>query len=177
MTHCLLSPINDIDFKYMYHFTVVALHKTHIHIHISSTQFSKSRVYSHWLHSLGGSSPRPMGSARSPKKFLSPRLRLLRVLYGLNLRLLSITAWWQFLLSERSSCHNDRLVGDTGPRLNIKTVFPDMVIPIIKIRQSWDNLIFIMSIPMLERWHLYIETALWYARDTTVLHWHIDKIS
>ena len=32
-------------------------------------------------------------------------------------------------------------------------------IPIIKIRRSWDRLIFIMWIPALVRWHLYTETA------------------
>ena len=34
-----------------------------------------------------------------------------------------------------------------------------MGIPIIKIRRSWDRLIFIMGIPLLVRWHLYIETT------------------
>ena len=48
-----------------------------------------------------------------------------------------------------------------GPRLNIKTVFPGMGIPMLKIRWSWDHLIFNMGIPILARWHLYIETAPW----------------
>ena len=33
----------------------------------------------------------------------------------------------------------------TGPRINIKTVFPDVVISVITIRWSWDRLIFIMG--------------------------------
>ena len=38
----------------------------------------------------------------------------------------------------------------------MKIVFPCMAIPIIKMRQFW-HLIFIMAIPILVRWHLYIE--------------------
>ena len=44
-----------------------------------------------------------------------------------------------------------------GPHLNIKTVFPGTVISFIKIRRSWDRLIFIHGIPILVRRHLYIE--------------------
>ena len=36
----------------------------------------------------------------------------------------------------------------TGPRLNIKTVCPDMGISNIKIRRFWDLLIFVMGIPI-----------------------------
>ena len=46
-----------------------------------------------------------------------------------------------------------------GPRLNIKTIFPGMGIPMFKIRWSRDHLIFNMGIPILVRRHLYIETA------------------
>ena len=42
---------------------------------------------------------------------------------------------------------------DTGPRLNIKTVFPGMGIPMLKI-----SLIFNIGIPTLVRRHPYIET-------------------
>ena len=48
-----------------------------------------------------------------------------------------------------------------GPRLNIKTVFPSMGIPTLKIRWSRDRLIFNIGIPILVRRHLYIETAPW----------------
>ena len=41
----------------------------------------------------------------------------------------------------------------------MKTIFPGIGIPIIKIRQWWDCLIFIMVIPIRVRWHLYTETA------------------
>ena len=44
---------------------------------------------------------------------------------------------------------------DPEPCLNIKAVFPVIGIPNIKMRQSWDSLIFIMGIPILVR-HLYI---------------------
>ena len=30
----------------------------------------------------------------------------------------------------------------SGPQLNIKTVFPGMEIPMLKIRRSWDYLVF-----------------------------------
>ena len=47
----------------------------------------------------------------------------------------------------------------TGPCLNIKTIFPrngDSHVN-LKIRWSWDHLIFNMGIPILVRRHLYIE--------------------
>ena len=40
-----------------------------------------------------------------------------------------------------------------GPRLNIKTVFPAKVISVTKIPRSWDDLIFMMEIPILVRRH------------------------
>ena len=46
-----------------------------------------------------------------------------------------------------------------GPRLNINTVFPRYWIPMLKIRRSRDRLIINISIPILVRRHLYIETA------------------
>ena len=45
-----------------------------------------------------------------------------------------------------------------GPRLNTKTVFPGIRIPMLKIRRPRDRLIFNMGIPKLARRHLYIET-------------------
>ena len=53
----------------------------------------------------------------------------------------------------RLTCHRP-----TGPRLNVKTVFPMYGIPMSKIRRSWDRLIFNMGILILARRHLYIET-------------------
>ena len=46
-----------------------------------------------------------------------------------------------------------------GSRLNIKTVFPGMGIPMLKITRSRDRPIFNMGIPLLVRRHLYIETV------------------
>ena len=43
---------------------------------------------------------------------------------------------------------------------NIKPIYPDIGILIIRIKRSLDCLIFIMRIPMLVQWHFYIETAL-----------------
>ena len=42
-----------------------------------------------------------------------------------------------------------------------KTISPGICFSIIKIRWSWDHLIFVMGILMLVRWHLYIETVCW----------------
>ena len=47
----------------------------------------------------------------------------------------------------------------TGACLNITTVLLYLGIYIIKVRQSWDCLIFIAGIPILVRRHLYIEMA------------------
>ena len=49
--------------------------------------------------------------------------------------------------------------------LNIKTVFPGIGIPIIKMRRLWDRLIFKTGIHILVRWHLYIEMAPVIGRD------------
>ena len=48
----------------------------------------------------------------------------------------------------------------SGPHLNIKTIFSGTWNSIIKIRQSWDHVIFIIGIPILLRWHPYIGTGL-----------------
>ena len=45
------------------------------------------------------------------------------------------------------------------PCFNKKTVYPGMVIPMLKIRWSPDHLIFNMGIPTLVRRHICIETA------------------
>ena len=48
-------------------------------------------------------------------------------------------------------------ISQSGPRLNKKTVFPGIGIPMLKIRRSWDCLIFNMGIPILISWYLYVE--------------------
>ena len=52
----------------------------------------------------------------------------------------------------------------SGPCLNVKTVFPVMGIPMLKIRRSHDRLISNMGIPILVRQHLYIEMAIYITR-------------
>ena len=47
-----------------------------------------------------------------------------------------------------------------GSCLNMRPSFPGMGIPMLKIRRSWDRLIFNMGIPIWVRRHLYIKTAL-----------------
>ena len=44
-------------------------------------------------------------------------------------------------------------------RVHIKAVFSGMVIPVLKMRRSWESRIFNMGIPILGRRRLYIETA------------------
>ena len=46
-----------------------------------------------------------------------------------------------------------------GAHFNMQTVFPCVEISLIKIKRSWDCVMFIMEVPTLVRWHLYIETA------------------
>ena len=57
-----------------------------------------------------------------------------------------------------------------GPNLNIKMVFPGMGIPIIKIRQSLDCLIFVMGIPI----H-YFEMVSWWPLLSLLFWDHIFK--
>ena len=70
-----------------------------------------------------------------------------------------IWAWKTWVIkvkrSERVSvCHSD-LESRTHP--NIKIIFPGMGITNLKIRQSWDRLIFNMGTPIQVWQHLYIE--------------------
>ena len=53
-------------------------------------------------------------------------------------------------------------------RLNIKAVFPSVVISIIKVRQSWERLIFTMGITKLVRQHMYVKTSPW--TQMTIIH-------
>ena len=50
------------------------------------------------------------------------------------------------------------MAGMSGPCLYIKTVFVRYGIPMLRIRRSEDRLIFNMGIPVLVRWHFYVET-------------------
>ena len=65
------------------------------------------------------------------------------------------------------SAANGRIHTEPGLRLNIKTVFPGMRIPMLKTRRSRDRLIFNIGIPILARRHLYIETP------PLLLHKHV----
>ena len=67
-----------------------------------------------------------------------------------------IASWWEQAIG---CCLH--VSSTSGPRLNIKAVFPDIGIPIIKIRWSSDRLILIMGITFLVRQHLCIETTPW----------------
>ena len=51
------------------------------------------------------------------------------------------------------------LLTQSGPCQNIKTVFPSIGIPMLKIRRSQHSLIFNVGIPILVRRYLYTETA------------------
>ena len=66
--------------------------------------------------------------------------------------------------------HNEQTLWHSkqpGPRFNIATIFPGVWIPVIKIRWSWDCLIFMIGTPTLVRRHVYIETAPWFQIQTT----------
>ena len=51
-----------------------------------------------------------------------------------------------------------------GPRLNMKTVSPDICIFIIKIRRRWGRLFSIMAIPILVKQSLYNEPVSWWQK-------------
>ena len=53
-------------------------------------------------------------------------------------------------------------ISGPGTRLIIKTVFPGIGIPMLRIRRSRNRLILNMGIPILVRRHLYVEAAPWY---------------
>ena len=57
-----------------------------------------------------------------------------------------------------------------GPISIWRLSFPGMGIPMLKIRGSWELLIFNMGIPILVRRHLYIETASWEPWVPRLLH-------
>ena len=52
------------------------------------------------------------------------------------------------------------VIKETGPHFTIKTFFPGTDISIIKLKRSWDHHIFMMGIPKLAGWHLYIEMVI-----------------
>ena len=61
--------------------------------------------------------------------------------------------------SENTKCiHCGFALCEPLARLNIKTVFLGMNISIMRVRQSWDRLVFIVGMSILVRRHLYIET-------------------
>ena len=63
-----------------------------------------------------------------------------------SVRNLCVLLWWS---------------AEATKRIKMKTIFPRYGIPMLKIRQSRDRLIFNMGIPILVSRHLYIETAPW----------------
>ena len=62
-------------------------------------------------------------------------------------------------LSNEQVINNYLNQSEQGPCFNTKTIFPGIGIPIIKIRQSGEHLIFIMGIPLLVRLYLHTESA------------------
>ena len=65
-----------------------------------------------------------------------------------------------------------------GPCLNIKTIFPDIRVPIIKMRWPSHCLTFLMGIFILVRWHIYIEMTPDLPSDMqTVSFWSVVVIS
>ena len=63
-----------------------------------------------------------------------------------------------------------------GPYLNINTVVPGMGCSMLKIKRSWDRLIFNMGIPLLARRYLYIETDPWLIKYSAMQHDYVRYI-
>ena len=55
---------------------------------------------------------------------------------------------------------------ETGRRLNIETVFPGMLIRIIKIKWAYDRLILIMSFPIWVKRHIFAFLTKWSIHHT-----------
>ena len=105
-----------------------------------------------------------------------------------------------FLASE-SSFSSTNTPMPSCVHFNIKTTFQCMLIPIVKIRRSWNRRIFIMGTPLLIRQHHFTVIPPWYPWDargqvisryvTEVIyscnhgshgkgltyHWHYDEFS
>ena len=64
---------------------------------------------------------------------------------------------------------------DLGPVSIWKCCFTGIGIPMIKMRRSWECLIFIIVIPILVRLHLYTETAPWSVRCLLWILWKCHK--
>ena len=47
-----------------------------------------------------------------------------------------------------------------GPFPTLQTIFPGILIPDKKMRWSWEYLFFLIRIPILARWYLYIEMTI-----------------
>ena len=72
------------------------------------------------------------------------------------------------LRTPENTCHVDHL---GGSRPNIKTVVPVIGISIIKIRLSWDSLIFTMVTSIPTRLHIYIEADFALLSVSVFLKW------
>ena len=67
----------------------------------------------------------------------------------------------QWILGKSTSLKLQNAMPCPGPYFNINTLLSGTGIPLVKIRWSWDHLIFIMGTPIEERVHIHIELALW----------------
>ena len=89
-----------------------------------------------------------------------------RVVWDINVTVRKARPAPTVILISQSLAQNHAVQVRTGFCFNMKTIFPSLDIPIIKIRclsiflWSWDHLIFIIRIPILIRQHHYIEMAL-----------------
>ena len=117
-----------------------------------------------WLRSLS------VTGKKCNTEYLLNILLLYLAILSVKLYLIcSGTEQWQFLLYLPNYCHNQCLLclceslrmWRPGLIFNIKTIFLGIIgIPIIKMRWSWDRVIFIMRIPVLIRWYFYSEMTL-----------------
>ena len=99
----------------------------------------------------------------SDKRCKTPWLRsLLFGRWGIDWQCLYIATAACILWASCLSLGKYSSIGELpGPCFDTKTVFPIMKIPMIKIRWLWYHLFYMMGIPILVRWYLYIEIALW----------------
>ena len=73
--------------------------------------------------------------------------------------LTSVNVFSFWVPEPESTQYSGKLHSYTRACLNVKTTFPGMGVSNIKIRRSWDRLIFIMGIPILARRHFILRQA------------------
>ena len=77
------------------------------------------------------------------------KISLQSVLIKKNMYQVNLNFKWKFISELDTTPCNGTTFGESGDHFNIKIIFPGIGISIVKMRRSWDRLIFTMGIPIL----------------------------